>query len=53
MKRGENYSLARPPRIIYGDKEEQKESFYNSATAMQGGWIETSWLLGEGFLSKI
>ena len=27
MKRGENYSLARPPRIIYGDKEEQKESF--------------------------
>ena len=34
MKRGENYSLARPRRIIYGDKEEQKctpESSNNSA----------------------
>lgn len=38
MKRGENYSLARPQRIIYCDKEEQKctpESSNNSAR--QGG----------------
>ena len=45
MKRGENYSLARPRRIIYGDKEEQKctpESSNNSAR--KGG--------GCGFFSK-